>query len=94
MLSTVVRPNPTTPGDYHSALVPHLGHDLAVRSNRQQGFQVIVVQCASGDGRVSLTVRPDKAPVDEARWRPHLSAPLYFAGRSIGCRTCQMPVAR
>ncbi|MFE9777676.1 hypothetical protein ACFYPA_05910 [Streptomyces sp. NPDC005775] len=94
MLSATTRPNPTTPGDYHSALVPHLGHDLAVRSNREQEFQVVVVQCASSDGRVSLTARPDEAPVDEARWRPHLSAPLYFAGRSIGCRTCQMPVAR
>src|SRR5512134_1494237 len=83
MLSTVLRPNPTTPGDYHEALVHHIGHNLAVRSN-MQGFQVVVVQCVSGDGRVSLTVRPDEVPVDEARWRPHLYAPLFFAGRSVG----------
>lgn len=93
MLFTATRPNPTTPGDYHEALIHHIGHDLAVRSNMQP-FQVVVVQCVASDGRVSLTVRPDEAPVAEARWRPHLYAPLFFADRSVGCRTCQMPVAR
>jgi hypothetical protein len=93
MLTTVLRPNPTTPGDYHEALVHHIGHDLAVRSNMQE-FLVVVVQCVAGDGRVSLTTRPDEVPVDEARWRPHVYAPLFFAARSVGCRTCQMPVAR
>lgn len=88
-----IRANPTTSGDYHEALVHHIGHDLAVRSEMQP-FQVVVVQCVSSDGRVSLTVRPDEAPVADARWRPHLYAPLFFSGRSVGCRTCQMPVAR
>lgn len=93
---SVVRPNPTTPGDYHEALVHHLGHELAVHRGMQPFgvFQVVVVQCVSGDGRASLSTRPDKSPETEAVWRPHVFAPLYFAGRSVGCRTCQMPVAR
>jgi hypothetical protein len=96
MPSTVVRPNPTTPGDYHEALVHHIGHDLAVHGGMQPFgvFTVVVVQCVSYDGRVSLTARPDKAPVADAEFRPHVYAPLFFAGRSVGCRTCQMPVAR
>jgi hypothetical protein len=92
----VVRPNPTTAGDYHEALVHHLGHELAVHGGMQPFgvFQVVVVHCVASDGRASLSTRPDGAPETEAVFRAHRYAPLYFAGRSVGCRTCQMPVAR
>jgi hypothetical protein len=92
----VVRPDPTTPGDYHEALVHHLGHELAVHGGLQPFgvFQVVVVHCVASDGRASLSTRPDGAPEAEAVFRAHRYAPLYFAGRSVGCRTCQMPVAR
>ncbi|MFF3620081.1 hypothetical protein [Streptomyces sp. NPDC002467] len=88
-----MRPTPTTAGDWHCALIDHLTHELVVHT-RMQPMQVVVVACAASDGRASLSVRPDGTPEAEARWRPHVSMRLFFADRSVGCRTCQMPVAR
>jgi hypothetical protein len=92
----VVRPQPATAGDWHSALVDHIGHELAVHGGMQPFgvFLLVVVQCVASDGRTSLSTRPDGTPEAEATFRPHRYAPLFFAGRTVGCRTCQMPVAR
>ncbi|MBC9730703.1 hypothetical protein [Streptomyces sp. TRM68367] len=89
----MVRPTPETPQDWHAALAPHVRHELAVRSGMEP-LQLVEVACVADDGRASLSIRPDGTPAEDAQWRPHVSAPLFFAGRSVGCRTCQQPLAR
>lgn len=89
----VLRPEPQTAEDWHDSLTPHLDHELIVH-DRGEMRQIVTVQCAAYDGRVSLFTRPEESPESEARWRPHVSARLFFGLRSVGCRTCQMPVAR
>lgn len=89
----VTRPEPQTPKDWHASLIPHLDHELIVHV-RGEMRQIVTVQCASDDGRASLWTRPEESPRSEARWRPQVSARLFFGTRSVGCRTCQIPIAR
>jgi hypothetical protein len=97
MLNTVLRPEPITAGDWHSAIGPHVGHDLIAHNN--YGRLRIVVKCVAFDGRASLSTWADTYPepvpeLSTGHWRPDVSMPLFFGTRSVGCRTCQMPIAR
>lgn len=88
----MLRPDPTTARDWHVTLAGHLGHELLAH-NCGQLRQRIVVQCVADDGRASLSTRPEDSPESEAQWRPHVSARLFFAGRSVACRDCCIPLA-
>lgn len=97
MYVNAIRPEPVTAADWHSAIGPHVGHDLIVHSDYSRNR--VVVKCAAQDGRASLTTWEDTFPApvptdDSGHWRAHVSMPLFFGTRSVGCRTCQMPVAR
>lgn len=98
-MTTVVRPQPSSDADWHSVIVDHLDHDLIVHGG-MSGRLRVVVQCVSYDGRASLTfwssdTWPKPVPTAESgTWRPGISMALFFLGRSVACRTCQMPIAR
>ena len=84
---------PTNADEWHDVLVQHLGHELMLRSRITPPAIAVVHSVSAVHETASMWVRDASMDETAAHWVPSKNVMRFFGVRTVGCRTCQMPLA-
>jgi hypothetical protein len=92
-MNTRIPVRPNTADEWHDVLIQHLGHELMLRSRVAAPAIAVVHSVSAVHETASMWLRDASLDETAARWVPEKNVMRFFGVRTVGCRTCQLPLA-